>query len=73
MALRLKTALRRLGWLEKTFLALLALAVAARFAMPGGGAELLLAFLAFVAGVAVAIRWAAIGVKKLIWRLRYRL
>lgn len=73
MALRLKTALRRLGWLEKIFLALLALAVAARYAAPGGGAELLLAFLAFVAGVVVAIRWSAIGVKKLIWRLRYRL
>ncbi|MGE5567893.1 MAG: PP2C family protein-serine/threonine phosphatase [Rhodospirillales bacterium] len=73
MALRLKTALRRLGWLEKVFLALLALAVAAKYAAPGGGAELLLSFLAFVAGVVVAIRWSAIGIKKLIWRLRYRL
>ncbi len=73
MAVRFRTALRKLGRLEKIFLVLLALAVAARYAAPGGLTELLLAFVAFVAGVVVAIRWSAIGIRKLIWRLRYRL
>ncbi len=73
MAVRLRTVLRHVGWVEKVFLLLLALAVATKYAAPGGGAELLLAFMAFVAGATVALRWAAIGIRKLIWRLRYRL
>ncbi len=64
---------RRVGRIDKVFVCLLALAVAAKYALPGGGIELLLAFLAFMAGVAVAIKWAGFGIRKLIWRLRYRL
>ncbi len=73
MAVRLKTALRKIGRLEWAFLILLALAVIARYASPAGGTELLLAFAAFVAGVLVAFRWLIVVIQKAIWRLRYRL
>jgi sigma-B regulation protein RsbU (phosphoserine phosphatase) len=73
MAVRLKTALRKLGRLEQVFLLLLLLALIARYTLPGGGTEILLAFAAFLAGVLVAFRWIVIGIKRLIWRLRYRL
>lgn len=64
---------RRVGRSDKVFVCLLALAVAAKYAFPGGAIELLLAFLAFLAGVVVAFKWAGFGIRKLIWRLRYRL
>jgi sigma-B regulation protein RsbU (phosphoserine phosphatase) len=72
-SMHLRAALRKLGRIERIFLVLLVLALAAKYGVPGGAAELLLAFLAFAAGVVVAIRWSAIGIRKLIWRLRYRL
>ncbi|MGA2329284.1 MAG: SpoIIE family protein phosphatase [Bryobacteraceae bacterium] len=73
MVVRLKTALRKIGRLERVFLLLLALAVIARYLSPASGTELLLAFAAFVAGVLVALRWLIVVIRKVIWRLRYRL
>jgi phosphoserine phosphatase RsbU/P len=73
MAVRLKTALRKIGRLERVFLILLALALIAKYVSPASGTELLLEFAAFVAGVLVAFRWLIVVIKKAIWRLRYRL
>jgi sigma-B regulation protein RsbU (phosphoserine phosphatase) len=73
MAVRLKTALRKLGRLERVFLLLLLAALIARYALPGGSTQILLAFAAFLAGTLVAFRWIVIGITRLIWWLRYRL
>jgi sigma-B regulation protein RsbU (phosphoserine phosphatase) len=73
MAIRLQSVFRKIGRLERVFLLLLVLAFAAAYTVPGGGTELLLAFAAFLAGVLVAFRWLIVGIKKIIWRLRYRL
>jgi sigma-B regulation protein RsbU (phosphoserine phosphatase) len=73
MAVRLKSALRKLGRLERVFLLLLLAALIARYALPGGSTEILLAFAAFLAGTLVAFRWILMGITRLIWWLRYRL
>jgi sigma-B regulation protein RsbU (phosphoserine phosphatase) len=71
--LRLKELVRKLGWLDRVFLAAVAAAVLARSGAPGGGLSLLASFLAYVLGIAVAFKWLVVGMRKAIWRLRYRL
>ena len=73
MTAGLKALLRKLGWLDKVFLAVLAAAVVASYAYPGSGGQVLLSFVAFVLSVAVGFKWLVVLVKKAIWRLRYRL
>jgi phosphoserine phosphatase RsbU/P len=73
MALRLKPLLLRLGWVDKIFLVLLAIAFAGNFIGPGSVWQLLITFAALVFGVIVVAKWVVIGLKRMIWRLRYRL
>jgi sigma-B regulation protein RsbU (phosphoserine phosphatase) len=69
----LKAVLRKVGWLDRVFLAALAAAVVLRYAAPGGGLSLLVSFLAYLLAIAVAFKWLVAGMKRAIWRLRYRL
>jgi sigma-B regulation protein RsbU (phosphoserine phosphatase) len=73
MIARLKWLNRKLGRIEKTFLALVLLAWILGYAAPASGAGLLVAFAAWIAGFIVAVRLAKSGIRKLIWRLRNRL
>ncbi len=73
MPARFKALLRKLGWLDRLFLIVLAAAFAGGLLSRRSGWELLLTFAAFVLGVAEALKWLVIGIKKVIWRLRYRL
>jgi sigma-B regulation protein RsbU (phosphoserine phosphatase) len=73
MIARLKTLYRKLGWLDRVFFLVLAAAVVANYAAPAGDLSLLLTFLAFVLAVAWTFKWLAVLLKKVIWRLRYRL
>ncbi|HVX67272.1 MAG TPA: SpoIIE family protein phosphatase [Bryobacteraceae bacterium] len=66
--------LQRFGWLERLFVAVLAIAFAGTLWAPASAAWVLLAtFAAFVLGVVVAIKWTVVGMRRVIWRLRYRL
>jgi phosphoserine phosphatase RsbU/P len=73
MAARFRSVLGRLGRLDIAFLLLLILALAGNALVPASVFQALLVFAAFVAGVLVAFKWMAAGMRKLIWRLRYRL
>jgi sigma-B regulation protein RsbU (phosphoserine phosphatase) len=77
MAFRLQTVLRKIGRLERAFFVVVVLAIIVRTAAPGGGMDLWLTFAAFALGAVVAIRWIFVGaaniMRKVIWRLRYRL
>jgi sigma-B regulation protein RsbU (phosphoserine phosphatase) len=73
MIARLKTLYRKLGRLDKLFFLVLALAVVANYASPAGDISLLLTFAAFVLAVAWTFKWLVVLLKKVIWRLRYRL
>jgi sigma-B regulation protein RsbU (phosphoserine phosphatase) len=73
MGRKLRLALRRLGRLEWIFLALLAVAVVVRLAAPNGALDLFATLAAALSGVAAGIHLLAVGVRRLIWRLRYRL
>ncbi len=70
---RVRALYHRLGRLDKAFLVLLALATVLRFAAPNNILFTVLAFAAFVAGAMVFFRLSYAGVKRVIWRLRYRL
>ncbi len=65
--------LDKLDWADKTFLVLLALALVAKYAFPSGPVRTALALAAFFAGALVALRLLARGLKRILWRLRYRL
>ncbi len=69
----LKGLLQRLAWLEWTFLALLIAALTAKYVFTASAAEALLVFAAFVTGALVVFRWLLVGLKRVLWRLRYRL
>lgn len=73
MRLNFRSALRKTGRIEKIFLVFLVLALIVRFGAPDGALDLLATAAAAISGVAVAIHLAAIGVRRLIWRLRYRI
>ena len=73
MPARFKALLRKLGWLDRLFLIVLAAALAGKFSFPASMPETLLTFAAFVLGMAEAFKWLAFAIKRLIWRLRYRL
>lgn len=73
MRRRLRSALKRLGRLEWTFLALLAVAVVVRLVAPNGALDLFATLAAALSGVAAGVHVAALGIRRLIWRLRYRL
>ncbi|HEX8985330.1 MAG TPA: SpoIIE family protein phosphatase [Bryobacteraceae bacterium] len=64
---------RKLGWLERVFLVALAAAFAGTLLSPAAGWVLVATFLAFALGVVVALKWLVIGMRRIIWRLRYRL
>jgi len=73
MPLNFRSAFRKTGRLERIFLVFLALAAIGRFALPDSALDLLLTAAAALSGAAAAIHLLAVGVRKLIWRLRYRL
>jgi phosphoserine phosphatase RsbU/P len=73
MPARLKALLRKLGRLDQAFVVVLALAFAGNFLVPASMGELVLTVVAFLLAVVVAIKWLVVAVKKVIWRLRYRL
>ncbi len=64
---------RKLGWLERVFLIALAAAFAGALAAPASSWALLSTFSTFVLGITVAFKWAVVGTRRIIWRLRYRL
>ena len=70
---RFKALYRRLGWLDKAFLAVLAAAFVCNLAFPDSQGGVLLTFLAFVLAVVLAFKWLVVLLRKVIWRLRYRL
>ncbi|MGA2433700.1 MAG: SpoIIE family protein phosphatase [Bryobacteraceae bacterium] len=70
---RIAALLGRLGWVDKTFLALLAPALIAKYAFAGSPLQTALAVAAFIAAVPIVYRWLMRGLKKILWRLRYRL
>ncbi len=64
---------RRLALLEKVFIALAAAAILGQYAAPGSAITTLLAFPAVITGVLVLFRNGYRLLKRVIWRLRYRL
>ena len=70
---RFKALYRRLGWLDRVFLAVLAAALVYNQAFPDSQGGVLLTFLAFVLAVVLAFKWLVVLLRKVIWRLRYRL
>jgi phosphoserine phosphatase RsbU/P len=64
---------KRTPKVEKTFAGMLVLYLILLALLPSNGFETLVAFAAFVLGIWVAIRLLRIGLRKLLWRLRYRL
>jgi sigma-B regulation protein RsbU (phosphoserine phosphatase) len=73
MLFRLQFLSRKLALIEKLFLAFLPVSVLLRLLVPGSPADLVLTAAAYFSGAAVAYRWARIGMKRMLWRLRYRL
>ncbi len=80
MPARLKVLYRRpaavfrgLGLLEKIFVGIVAAALVARYAAPASALALLLAFVVFGLGTVVLFRAGYRLMKRVIWRLRYRL
>ncbi|MEN6534601.1 MAG: SpoIIE family protein phosphatase [Bryobacteraceae bacterium] len=71
--LRLKSAYRKLGWLERTLLVLLASYVLLRFLSPTSTIQLLFEIALTFTGVVVGLRLLRAGVRKATWRLRNRL
>ena len=65
--------LRKLGWLERIFLIALAAAFAGSLQSPAGRLGTGCHVRAFVLGLVVAVRWLVVGMRRIIWRLRYRL
>jgi sigma-B regulation protein RsbU (phosphoserine phosphatase) len=70
---RFKALLRRLGWLDRIFLAVLAAAVVADYAAPSSAYSALATFVAFVLAVVWVCKWLVVLLRRVIWRLRYRL
>jgi sigma-B regulation protein RsbU (phosphoserine phosphatase) len=64
---------RKLGLLEKVFVVLAIAALAVRYIAGGSSISLLLAFAAVAAGLVVLFRNGYRLLKRVIWRLRYRL
>ncbi len=73
MTPRLKMLYRKLGRLDKAFVLVLVAAVVANYASPAGDFALLLTFLAYLVAVAWSFKWLVVLLRKVIWRLRYRL
>jgi sigma-B regulation protein RsbU (phosphoserine phosphatase) len=73
MIARLKALYRKLGRLDKIFLVALVTAFLGNFIFLASDGELLLTFVAFVLAIVVAFKWLVILLRKVIWRLRYRL
>lgn len=73
MPFRLKSMLRRLGWLDYACFVFLVAALAAGYARPASDTGLLLTLVASLLTLLVAIKWLVRLVKAAIWRLRYRL
>ena len=73
MLTRFQALFRKLGKLDKLFLIVLVVAFIGNFVAGTSLWELFLTFAAVVLSVLVACRWLIIGVRRLIWRLRYRL
>jgi phosphoserine phosphatase RsbU/P len=69
----LNSLYRKLGWLEKITLLLLATYIGLRFMAPAGSLIALMEIGLTVAVFAVFIRLARSGMKKALWELRYRL
>ena len=73
MIAHFKTAYRKSGRLDKVFLVTLVVAVISNYASPASDLTVLLIFLACLLGMACAFKWLVVLLKKVIWRLRYRL
>ena len=73
MTLDLKSRLRSLSKVSKTFAIVLIVYLALMLLAPGSGFTTLLGFLAIVFGIWMALRFVRIGLRKAIWRLRNRL
>ncbi len=73
MIARLIALYRKLGRLDQAFLFMLAGALIANYAAPAADFPVLLTFLACVMGMACTFKWLVWLLKKVIWRLRYRL
>jgi len=69
----LKSVYRKSGRLDKVFLVALLAATISNYAAPASDLSVLLIFLACVLGMACAFKWLVVLLKKVIWRLRYRL
>ena len=73
MIAHLKLLYRKSGRLDKVFLVALVAATISNYAAPAGDLSVLLIFLACLLGMACAFKWLVVLLKKVIWRLRYRL
>lgn len=68
-----KNFYRRLGWVDRIFIVVLALYAILLALAPSSGWTSLAQFVAFVLGVWLAIRLIRFGARRIIWRLRNRL
>ncbi|MGE5647713.1 MAG: SpoIIE family protein phosphatase [Acidobacteriota bacterium] len=73
MTARWRTLLGRVGLLDRIFLVALVAAGVCNVLAPRSGWGLVLTLAAVGLAIAVAFKWTAIGLKRAIWRLRYRL
>ena len=73
MTFHLKSLWKRLGRLDKIFLALLILYFVLLFAAPLSGFTTFLQFVVVVLAAWIALRFARVALRKAIWRLRNRL
>ena len=73
MPTRFLALFRKLGKLDKIFLIVLTVSFIGNFISSASLWELFLTFAAFVLSILVALKWLVFGIRKLIWRLRYRL
>ncbi|MBM3774573.1 MAG: hypothetical protein FJW37_05355, partial [Acidobacteria bacterium] len=70
---RLEVLYRRLGRPEKALLALLAIFGALRLSGASAGSMAAAIVAVYIAGIWVLVRWARLGIRKAVWRLRNRL
>ena len=73
MNFKLQSLWKRAGKVDRAFALVLVLYLILRAAWPDSGFETLAALATYVLGAWVAFRWLRIGLRKLTWRLRYRL
>jgi sigma-B regulation protein RsbU (phosphoserine phosphatase) len=73
MIAHLKRLYRKSGRLDKVFLVTLVVAVILNYAAPTGDLSVLLTFAACILGLACGFKWMVWLLRKVIWRLRYRL